>query len=171
MNMLNIISYEDALSATRELASAGQMLEALEQIVDPGTGRLKGIFRKNGNHSWYVVGDYYWKLGLIEGAMRAFRKSLRAWESDTQAMWALGNCYTELKKPKLAERYFRRALELEQSNSSIRFNLGNSLFDQEKFKDAISEYKVVIKDSKDLSKAARRNIRLAENRLKQSGKE
>lgn len=166
MKMRTTRSYDDALSAMHELAGSGQIVEALEQIVDPTTGRLKGVFRQDGNHSWYVVGDYRWKLGLIEDAMRAFRRSLRAWKSDTQAMWALGNCYTERKKPRLAEHYFRRALELEESNSSIRFNLGNVLFDQGKFEDAVNEYKVVVKGSKDLSKAARKNIRLAESRIK-----
>lgn len=168
MTMRTKACYEEAMSAIYDLARSGRMAEALEEIVDPATGRLKGVFRKNGNHSWYVVGDYSWKLGLIENALRAFRRSLRAWEADTQAMWALGNCYSEVKKPRFAERYFRRALKLDKSNLSIRFNLGNSLFDQGKFEAAIKEYKHVKMNSKDLSKIAQKNICLAKCRTRET---
>lgn len=164
MNPKGTTSYDEALGSIYELANSGKIAEGLEKIVDPATGRLRGVFRQDGNHSWYVVGNYYWKLGLFENAIRAFRRSLRAWEGDIQAMWALGNCYTEAKKPKRAEHFFRRALELEKFNPSIRFNLGNALFDQGRFDDAIVEYEAVAKTSKDLSEVALKNIHLAKQK-------
>lgn len=115
--------YEEALRIVYQYVKGGQFSQAVARMVDTGSGRLKGAFRCDGNHSWYVVGDCYVKLGQVGEAIRAFRKSLRGWSDDPQAMWALGNCYSEIGKPWLAEYYFRRALHLLPESVSIREGL------------------------------------------------
>jgi len=161
-------SYEESLRLVYGQMKAGYLKQALSQMIEKESGRLKGVFRCDGNHSWYVVGDCYVKLGQREDAISAFRRSLRGWSDDPQAIWALGNCYSEVGKHWLAERYFRRALSLLPENQSIRFNLANALFDQGKFNAAISEYLVVEQNSRELSAGAQKNIQLAKNRLREN---
>lgn len=157
--------YDNVFDDVYFLIKTDNFIEAIEKIVNLDAGVLKGIFRNDGNHSWYVVGDCYWKLGLIHEARNAFIKSLRAWGEDVQAMWALGNCYDKLKKPWLSEYYFRKALGFNQNNQEIRFNLANALFDQGRFDEAIVEYKNIANSKERLSKRALKNIFLAERHM------
>lgn len=153
--------YEAALASIHRLAAAGNLSRALTELVDERTWRLKNPFRSDGNHSWYVAGDLLLKQARYSEAAKAFRKSLRAWPGDPQAMSAIGYCYSEMGKAWLAEYYFRRCLTLDSTNQEVRFNLGNALYDQHKFDDAIAEYAKVTTRKGELSKMARRNSRLA----------
>jgi tetratricopeptide (TPR) repeat protein len=162
------IRYESALHQVYSVARTGNTIEAIELIVDPATKRLRPIFQYDGNHSWYIVGDYYWKLGMIKDARSAFLKSLRSGKGDIQAMWALGNCYSALRKHHLAAKYFQRALGIEPENMDIRFNFANALFDQGKFEDAIEHYEFVCKSGMGPIKKARININLAQSNLRKS---
>lgn len=153
--------YEAALASVHRLAAAGKLARALTELVDERTWRLRSSFRLDGNHSWYVAGDLLLKLERYSEAAKAFRKSLRAWRDDPQAMSAIGYCYSEMGKAWLAEYYFRRSLTIDPTNQEIRFNLGNALYDQRKFDDAITEYAKVTTRKGELSQMARRNSRLA----------
>lgn len=161
-------TYEVALGSVHRLASSGKASRALQQIVDLSSWRLRGVFRSDGNHSWYVAGDLLLKLDRCPDAIIAFRRALRAWSADRQAISALGYCYSELGKARLAERCFRRALALDSTDRAVRYNLGNALFDQGKYECAVDEYHKVIRGRDEISKGARMNCRLATKRLRES---
>lgn len=157
-----------ASSELAKLIEQHRYMDAVNLVVDKESQRLKGQFRHDGNHYWYIVGDLYWKLGSYESALIAFRRSHKCWPDDAQALWAMGNCYDKLRRPYLAARCFTRALVIDPANDSLRFNLGNALFDLGKYVSAINEFKVIIQSNSILKDSAQRNLALAEKMLQEN---
>jgi len=152
------------MESVYEKARSGYFREAIGMMLDRRRKALRREFKYSANHSWYVVGDLYWKTKNYQSAIQAFRKSLRAQPFDFAAMWAVGNCYSELSKHKLAERYFRKALEIKPRHAAIRFNLANTLYDQCQFEEAAKLYRQVARGKSDVAHMARRNLRLIRER-------
>lgn len=150
------------------LSRASKWTQAIGLIVDGAGGRLRPPFRNDGNQAWYVVGDLFWKSGDLGNALVAFRKAVRAWPSDAEALWAVGNCYSELHRFRMAERYFRRALEISPNNLALAYNLGNCLFDQKRYSEALTAYRCATQRRSDFFSAAKRNMQLAQRALRTS---
>jgi tetratricopeptide (TPR) repeat protein len=141
---------------------------AIDRIVIEHGWRLKAEFRFNSNHSWYMVGDMYEKLGRLDSAISAFRRALRSWPENADAFWAIADCYSAKQRYKFAERFYRRALDLNADSDELIFNLGNALLDQNRFHEAIKMYKRVSKKSPSISAKAKTNTDLAVIRLQGS---
>lgn len=148
-----------------QLSRDSKWKQAIALMLDRKRTRLRPEFRSDGNHAWYVVGDLYWKDGDIGNALLAFRKAVRAWAEDVQALWAVGNCYSALGRHRMAERFFRRALKIDPANPSLAFNLGNSLFDQKRYEEALPAYRLAAKRGSDVCTRAKRNIELVRRLL------
>lgn len=147
----------DAYDGIYALARRRDYRSALQAMVQPSTGRLTKEFSGDVNHSWYVVGDLLYRNGEHLRALRAFRRALRAWPEDPEAMWAIGDCYSELGRYKSAEMAYRRSVAL-KSDNRVLFNLGNALFDQGKFRPAMEIYRSIKANDKTLASNVRRNI-------------
>ncbi len=150
----------DQYEQLHELLRAGKYAIALTHLLDKEQRRLRSRFRFDANHSWYLAGDIFWNLGLVKSACSAFKKSLRSWPEDVEAILAVGNCYSELGRPRLTERYLRRALTFDKKNYSIYYNLGNALYDQGKYGEAIRCYKVSMKGNRQTRSLAKKNLAL-----------
>lgn len=133
---------------------------ALNHMVQESTGRLTKDFSNDKNHSWFVVGDILYRIKDYTRALIAFKRALKAWNKDSEAMWAIADCFSELGRYKLAEKYYRLA-NRSKPNDIILFNLGNSLFDQNKFIAAIRIYDSIKSNDKSLIVKIGRNIELA----------
>ena len=129
--------------------------------------RLKAPFKRHANHSWYLLGESFFKQGKMIEALAAFRKSFRSDKDDADALMAIGNCLSELSKPRQAELAFRKALALHHEGraGALSYNLGNALFDQRKYKEAISFYRRVPYKQKTLFKRTCKNLKLSKGRL------
>jgi Tfp pilus assembly protein PilF len=95
-----------------------------------------------------------------------FRKALKAWPRDSDTAWAIADCYSELLKPKLAEKFYRLALGTcaVKKRALLLYNIGNALFDQKKYKDALTQYERISKQNR-VYKQARKNIKLAKSKI------
>jgi tetratricopeptide (TPR) repeat protein len=154
-------SYEKALQEVLSLTKAKCYRQAVEKIYDTRLRRLKTIFKTDINHSWYVLGDIYLRFGEYENALQAFKRALRNWPDDAQAMWAIADCYSAMNKLKLAERYYRHARGGDAATSELTYNIANSLFDQGRYKEAIIEYKAIGRVPDKLRSLVSRNLKLA----------
>lgn len=152
-----------------ELIRVGEYDLVVDRIVDINSGRLKKPFLQDANHAWYCVGDACFKAGRFLEAVVAFRRALKADPEDVMCFIALGNSYDAMGRPKLAERMLRRALvmRLDQNDrASILLNLGNALYDQNRYKDAIEEYEIIMDRKDQIGERARKNIALAKLKCK-----
>lgn len=134
-------AYQHALAPVYALIRGGEYAHAIAEMTQAGGQRLAPAFRHDGNHSWYVIGDAFFKMGDFAMAAQAFRRALRCWSGDAEALMALGNSYSEMQRPKLAARCLRKAIPLSPKRAAdCRFNLGNALFDMQNYKAAAAEY-------------------------------
>lgn len=136
---------------------------ALNILFDITTSELRRQFKNDVNHSWYIVGDIFYKKQNYFDAIKFLKKSLVNRADDAQALWAIANSYSELKKPKLAERFYRKALKHVQKHDDlmgITYNLGNALFDQKRYDDAIACYEQIDKTVPVFYELAQSNIKL-----------
>ncbi len=150
----------------------GELKSALSCVLDFDLAKIRKPYDKDLNHSWYLVGNIYFRLGDFSQSLRAFRTAYLKNNNDYAAAKAIGNCYSELGKYKMAERYFRRALLLKRDDEELMYNLGNSLFDQKKYSDAICMYKKVLSSElkdEDLMIMAENNLLLAESKRSKQG--
>ncbi|MCW7541257.1 tetratricopeptide repeat protein [Aquabacterium sp. A7-Y] len=163
----------DLFKAIHEQLKHQRFTPALELLLEPGGARLRRRYRSDANHAWYCVGDARSRLRDFAGARDAFRKALRIWPQDAEALFAIGTCYDELGKPKLAERCFRNCLSLMDANGAPRawlkdaalFNLANALFDQGKYRDAADLYKKLARKTGSMQAKARTNLAMAQARV------
>ena len=133
--------YQNALAHVYALIRGSEYARAIAEMTQAGCQRLAPAFRHDGNHSWYVIGDAFFKMGDFAMAAQAFRRALRCWPGDGEALMALGNSYSETQRPKLAARCFRKAIPLSPKRAAdCRFNLGNALFDMQNYEAAAAEY-------------------------------
>lgn len=153
-----------SFDAIHALQRVGRYLEVISTLIDSGTGCLRLPYRWDANHAWYCVGLAELERCEFQIAAVAFRRAFKSNPADFQSLLALGNCYDELKKPKLAERIFNRALELSPSGkdkAALHVNLANALYDQQKFDEAIENYRFAANRRDAIGKVARRNLKRA----------
>ncbi|SRR6266581_1858216 len=128
--------------------------------------RVETQYRGDVNHAWYLAGDIYQKKRNYRRAIAAFKKAFQNRKEDFEALWAIGDCYSDIGRPVMAERYYRKALQFSKHDAAIRFNLGNALFDQGRYREAISVYKSIDESTNSkVHKLAHKNLRSALTRL------
>ena len=137
------------------------------QCLNKGIKKLYASYDKN--HSWYIVGDIFFKLGKYDQAVSAFKKALELWPEDKDAILALSNSFSENGQPEKAEKVLKNGLKIYKNDEAFIYNLANALFDQSKYKKAINYYKV-IKDDDELRGLSKKNIKAANSNLKKSAK-
>ena len=134
-------AYQHALAPVYALIRGGEYARAIAEMTQAGSQRLAPAFRHDGNHSWYVIGDAFFKMGDYNAAAAAFRRALRCWPGDAEALMALGNSYAEMQRPKLAAHCYQKAIPLGPKRAAdCRFNLANALFDMQNYEAAAAEY-------------------------------
>ena len=134
-------AYQHALAPVYALIRDGEYARAIAEMTQAGGQRLAPAFRHDGNHSWYVIGDALYRMGKYRAAAAAFRRALRCWPDDAEALMALGNSYSEMLRPKLAARCFKKAIPLNPKRAAdCRFNLANALCDMKNYEAAAAEY-------------------------------
>lgn len=172
MRKVKNIPAEDALifRPIHSLLKRNRYDDVLNLLYDKKTNRLRQPYTVDRNHAWYIIGDVFYKKGRLIDAIMAFRRSLRFYKKDGQALWALGNSYSTIGRAVLAERYFRKGLVLasETDRPKLVYNLGNALFDQEKYVDAIKEYQKIYKHDRRMFSLARRNIENASKKIEET---
>ncbi|WP_425508303.1 tetratricopeptide repeat protein [Tahibacter amnicola] len=141
----------------------GRYDEVVGELTDGK--RIRPPFGSDCNHAWYLVGDAYARSGRWEEALAAFKKSVRSWPEDSEALWAVAGCYDSLGRPKLAERYYAAALKLRPASCELMFNLANVIADQGRYRDAIRIYRKIRPKSGTFSRQVGRNLALAEKSL------
>jgi tetratricopeptide (TPR) repeat protein len=151
----------DPFADVQRLLEQGKSKQAVNWLLDSRTGRIKNRFRSNLNRAWYLVGSGYYHMGRLKKASDAFRRALKYWRDDIEALIAMGHCYDEMEKPKIAERYLRRALVIDKDRDDVLYNLGNALFDQGRFFEAATVYKRVSNGADETYLRARRNYQMA----------
>lgn len=139
----------------RMIGDGKYALVVKSMMLEEGFG-LKGVYRFDANHSWYVLGSIFLKSGDHALAIKAFKRSLKSWPGDVDALMAVGNVYGEMGRCKMAERFFRKGLLIKPENSGLRFNLANALFDQGKLDLARKEYELIAKKGEGLSDKAKK---------------
>ena len=156
---INLVEYKNVYDQIR----LKQYDAALNILFDVKTNRLRKQFKQNVNHSWYIVGDIFFKKESYFDAINFLKKSLNTRPDDVQALWAIADTYSELAKPKLSERYYRKAIQYAKKNEdlmNLTYNLGNALFDQKRYEEAISCYEKIDNSMPDIYKLAQKNIEL-----------
>ncbi len=128
-----------------------------------GTG-IKSPYNEDLNHSWYLVGDAYYRQGKFQNAISAFKKAIKDWPEDKEAILALSNSYSDYGLPDKAEQVLRNGLKKWPDNEQYIYNLANALFDQRKHQEAITLYET-ISDKSELALLANRNIKAARVKL------
>lgn len=157
--IINLVEYKKVY----DQISLKQYDEALNILFDAKANQLRKQFRQDVNHSWYVLGDIFYKKQNHIEAIKCFKKALNTRFDDAQALWAIADAYSELAKPKLAERYYRKATQYAKENEdlmNLTYNLGNALFDQKRYDEAISCYEKIDGSVPDLYALAQKNIKL-----------
>jgi tetratricopeptide (TPR) repeat protein len=153
--------YQLAFDEVRVMVKRKRYSAAVRKILDVESQRLRTEFRFDANHSWYFVGDLYTKMDDHKAAIPAFRRALRNWPMDVDALWAIGDCYTSLGSPRFSERYYRRAYALRKGSAELIYNLANTLLDQNRFDEAILMYRKIRKGSIKLHELAQKNLAIA----------
>lgn len=156
----------DKFNSIHKLLKQKKYAKVIALMLDNKKTRIKHAFATDAsdrNHSWYIIGDIYFKKSQFQKALHAFRQAVRAWMHDTEALLAIGNCYSEMGRPVLAERYYKKALLLADSKLKpiITYNLGNALYDQEKYSEAVLQYKKIGKSAGKVYRIAQRNNKKA----------
>jgi len=124
-------------------------------------GRLAPEFRQEINHSWYVVGDILERKGDFPQALAAFKRALKDWPGDSDAMWSIADCYSEIGSFRMALKYYRMASTERPNEPGLLYNIANTLFDQGKFSEASDIYASIKTNDPLLLKKIRKNQRLA----------
>ena len=159
-------AYNEALLVVHKLIRKGAYKNAVNRMMETDGLRLYKPYRYDGNHSWYVIGDVFYKSGDYEMAIKTFRRAYEYRRDDAEALMALGNSYSELGRPKMAERCFRKAILINPDKIAFRFNLANALFDQGKLNQALKEYVTIAKANKGkISSKAKKMVAVLGQRL------
>lgn len=159
---------EVAFSDIHKMMKANQFKKTVNRLVDSSTGKLNNVFKADSNHAWYCVGLAKYYQREFRQAIEALRRALRNDPEDFMAMRVIGDCYDELGQPKFAERYYRKALTLSPRGAykaALQYNLGNSLFDQKRFVEAISLYKMLNNRRDEIGRKAQTNLAVASRKL------
>ena len=162
-------SAEDNFCPVHKLIKKRKFAQAIAQLLDGGTGRIRGEFTFDRNHAWYCIADSKFRLGDASSAVVDFKKAYKADPNDVQSLLAIGNCYDALGKPRLAEGFLRKALLLEptgRSKAAVLVNLGNSLLDQERWVEAVETFAAPSKRMDEIGLVAKKNRALAKSKLK-----
>lgn len=157
---------DDPFSRLHSLLKTEKFDQALHEVLNVTTGRIKAPYTSDANHAWYIVGDIYSKTEQLEEAADAFRKALRSRHDDCQALFALGYCYSEMGVPTRAIRVLLKAILFGGPKEEYLYNLGNAYFDTRCFDKAIKAYEDVVAGGGELSALAIRNIVAAREKLR-----
>lgn len=160
-NISSTLTDKNSFDKIHALLSDGKAKQALRNLIDPQTGRLRKEVAWDANHAWYCVGGAYFRLEDFKQAVQAYRKAYRANSQDALSLWALGNSYDALGRPKLAERAFRLALDQNISGrdkAAVLLNLANALFDQKRFDEARNAYLQVKGRRDEIGTRARKSL-------------
>lgn len=162
-------NFKDNFAPVHDLIRGGLLTQALDQLLNIDSGRVRKDFVWDKNHAWYCIGDIKYRLGDMQGAIVGFKKAFKASPQDISCLLAIGNCYDALKKPRMAEKILRQALALNptgRQKAAISVNLGNALFDQGRWLDAMECFMLPSRRRDDVGVIARKNLALAKERLK-----
>lgn len=157
---------KDCFSAIHDLLREKKYMQVLSMLFNRQISNIESPYDSDLNHAWYIVGDIFFKQGEYEQAVSSFKKALDDWPDDVDAMLALSNCYSELNMPKKSEEVLLKAKKISPMNMSIIYNLGNSFFDQKMYQQAINMYNIVESTDENLQSLATKNIKRAEEKLK-----
>ena len=160
--------YNEEMDGIYRMIRSGEYTSAIDKMMVGDGFRLDAVYKFDANHSWYVLGGIFLKIGNYNSAIESFRRSLKSWPEDVDALMAMGNIYSEIKKYKMAERFFRRGLLINPENLGMKFNLANALFDQGKLDLALKEYASIARQESDLSGQANRMIGLINQKARKT---
>lgn len=166
--MGNDCPMKDNFDSVHNMIKQGDYIEAISELVNENSGKIKMPYAWDLNHAWYCVADCKFRLGDAAGAIPAFHKAYRSAPEDVECLLAIGNCYDALKRPRLAERYFRKALFLfpdGKKKTIALVNLGNALLDQKKWIEAIECFSAPSKRKDEIGTIARKNKAFAHTKL------
>ena len=151
----------DPFEQIYRLMRSGEFDAALAKLLDASGQRLVAPFDEDSNHGWYVLGDVYYRKGDYQAAAQAFDKAIADRPDDHQALMALANCYAELGAPILSEKFLRIAMKYSDA-ADLLYNLGNALFDQGRYKEAMTSYRAIAPEAGEVFDLAQKNLRAAE---------
>jgi tetratricopeptide (TPR) repeat protein len=144
------------------LIRSGRLSSAERLLLGSNGTRIQAPFDSDLNHAWYVAGDIRYRRGQMPGAVAAFRRALRHWPDDQDAMMAIANCYSELGRPRWSAYYLEKALRFRGRNPELFYNLGNAYFDLRDFPKAIQRYRSASRRADgELKASCQRNLALA----------
>jgi tetratricopeptide (TPR) repeat protein len=144
---------------------SGRLASAERLLLGNEGARIRPPFNSDLNHAWYVVGDIRYRRGRMPGAVAAFRRALRHWPDDRDAMMAIANCYSELGRPRWSAYYLEKALRRRGHKPELFYNLGNAYFDLDDFPKAIECYRSASKGAVgELKAMCLRNLSIARER-------
>ena len=112
-----------------ELMRAGRLEDVLKLIYSAEERALRQPYSADPNHSWYIVGDAFFRLERYSEARDAFRRSLEDWPEDVDAYLALGNALSAAGDPGGARDALLQANTLAPGDPRISYNLGNAYYD------------------------------------------
>lgn len=156
---------KDDFELVHELLKQNKYGNVLQLIFNAKLFLIKPPYSEDLNHSWFIVGDIFYKEEKYEKAISSFKKSLEDWPEDVEAMLALSNCYSEINLPKKAEEILMKAKKIKPGNSAITYNLANALFDQGEYIRAIDYYNKIRSNEDEIYDLAKKNIKTAKEKL------
>jgi tetratricopeptide (TPR) repeat protein len=149
----------DHFDELHRLLKTGQYGEVLHLVFDSKTGRVKDPYGIDLNHSWYIIGDIFYKKNDFDFAISCFKKSLEFWSEDIESMLALANTYSELSQPEKSVYWLSEGLKISPDNPIFIYNYANALFDMDKFQEALDYYQKIPSSDPSVYDLATKNIK------------
>ena len=146
------------------LSTAGQYDDAIGLLFDAHTQTLHSDFAANANHSWYLLGDLYFKSQRYSDALEAFQHALAAREDDMAAVLAIINTHHALGEPQKTISRFAKLIKRCKDHDVI-YNYANALFDLGRYAEASALYSKIPYANKHLYRLAHNNLKLAKAKL------
>lgn len=138
------------------LVRKGALSEALLTLKSESTGRINREFTQDKNHAWYVIGDILFKMKKYRESLAAFKKALRDWPDDPDALAAAGDCFSALGNHSFAEKYYRMSNGI-KPRPDTQYNIANELLDQKRYKTAYEMYQSIRTADPDLKNSIKLN--------------
>ena len=136
----------DIFDGIHLLLKSAEYDEALKKLYNIKLESINPPYDTDLNHSWYIVGDIFYKNKSYFSAIKAFKNALIDEPDDIEASLALSNSYSEVDLHKESIITLEKALLVEKANEKLNYNLGNAWFDLGNYKVAIKYYRKIIKD-------------------------
>lgn len=97
--------------------------------------------------SYVDAAQGYLRKGDSENALRHLRKALEVDDKNPAVHASLAYAFQMKGEMKLAEKHYKTSLKLDSSQSATRNNYGYFLFTQERYKEAIKQFDLVVADT------------------------